>query len=87
MFLLIYRIQSVFFYYNTGSPKHGNYYYPAFRNDYYVCKIVPRNSRSSDWIEVWFYTGYYYQNGEYVPPSAFVYDSEGNFYEVDLTIE
>lgn len=43
--------------------------------------------KSFGWVEVWFYTGYYYQNGEYVPPCAFVSDSDGNFYEVDLTIE
>ena len=59
----------------------------------YVCKIVAKKpgttkmDKSFGWVEVWFFTGYYYQNGYYDPPSAYVYDSEGNFYEVDLTIE
>lgn len=69
------------------------YYHPAFHYDYYICKMVPRipgtNKIDLDggWVEVWFFTGEYYTNGKYVPPSAFVSDSEGNFYEVDLTLE
>ena len=79
---------------HSDDPEHnGNYYYPTFRYDYYICKIVAEDpetgemDKSFGWIEVWFYTGYYYQNGYYEPPHAYVYDSEGNFYEVDLTIE
>ena len=33
------------------------------------------------------FTEEYCTNGEYVPPSAYVYGVEGSFYEVDLTIE
>ena len=77
----------LFYRYNHGSPKHANYYYPGNLWDYYICKIVPGGSKSSDWIEVWFWTGGVDSDGEIFPPSAFVYDSEGNFYSVDLTIE
>ena len=79
---------------HSNDPSHKDeYYHPAFRYDYYICKIVAKNpatgemDKSFGWVEVWFYTGEYYTNGEYIPPSAYVYDSEGNFYEVDLTLE
>lgn len=72
----------------------GGTRFPAFRWDYYICKIVAKNSatgkmdKSFGLVEVWFYMGdYYFWTDSYASLSAYVYDSEGNFYEVDLTIE
>ena len=81
--------------YHTGSSKtKRKYFHPANRWDYYICKIAPFNWRTLDvdtslgWVEVWFYTGdYYFWTDSYAPPSAYVYDSEGNWYYPTLTIE
>ena len=78
---------------HSYDSKWDWFYHPTFRYDYYICKMIPVNPATKEmdeslgWVEVWFFTGEYYTNGDYDPPSAYVYDSEGNFYEVDLTIE
>ena len=75
------------------------YYYPGNRSDYYVCRFgyvdfdAPVGGGVSGypidedlgWVEVWVWTG----NGGYGSsgPSAYVYDSDGNFYYVDLSID
>ena len=66
------------------------YYYPGSRSDYYVCRLGPIDWDASGlpidedegWIEVWVYTG-----SATSDPSAYVYDSDGNFYYVDLAID
>ena len=79
--------------YHSSNPWQYDYYFPAFRYDYYICKMVLYNPKTKNydtslgWVEVWFFTGEYYTNGDYEPPSAFVSDSDVNFYEVDITIE
>ena len=83
-------------YHSSRPEKPGPqlYYHPANLWDYYICKIVPLNpftgkiDKSFGWIEVWFWTGWRDPiSGRFYPPSAYVYDSEGNFYHVDLTIK
>lgn len=78
---------------HSESSEHvGEFYHPANLWEYYICKIAAKNpdgemDESFGWVEVWFFTGEYYTNGKYVPPCAYVSDSEGNFYEVDLSID
>lgn len=66
-------------------------YHPANFYEYHVCTMEPNHATSAvkdtNWVEVWFHTGSVFPWAPYTLPSAFVYDSEGNFYEVDLTIE
>ena len=68
-----------------------SYYYPGSRSDYYVCRFGYVDDsgglsidEDSGWVEVWVWTGYggYGSSG----PSAWVYDSDGNRYDVDLAI-
>ena len=74
------------------GPAHFYYYYPGNRSDYYVCRFgyfdldSPSGSRfldeDSGWIEVWVWTGTATDS-----PVAYVYDSDGNSYDVDLAID
>ena len=74
------------------SQTQTPYFYPGNRGDYYVCRFGPVDSFSTDpgifidedegWIEIWVWTGTATDS-----PSAFVYDSEGNFYYPILTIK
>ena len=66
------------------------YYYPGSRSDYYVCRFGPVGpvgsglsiDESAGWVEVWVWTGTATHS-----PSAYVYDSDGNSYDVDLAID
>lgn len=69
------------------------YYYPGNRSDYYVCRFGALDLHAADagsfpidedlgWVEVWVYTG-----SSTSSPFAYVYDSDGNFYYVDLAID
>ena len=76
------------------AAQQDYYYYPGNRSDYYVCRFglpdfdAPTRSgdfpidEDSGWVEVWVWTG----TATY-SPSAYVYDSDGNFYYVDLAID
>ena len=74
---------------NLG-PAQLSYYYPGNRGDYYVCRFGYLDTDSDDllidedegWVEVWVYTG-----SATSDPSAYVYDSDGGFYYVDLAID
>ena len=77
--------------YISLSPVQGRrYFYPGNRGDYYVCKFGYLDLDAGDfsidedegWVEVWVYTG-----SATSDPSAYVYDSDGGFYYVDLAID
>ena len=64
--------------YHSDDPEHvGEYYHPANRWDYYICKIVAKDpatgemDKSFGWIEVWFWTGGIDSDGKIFPPSAY----------------
>ena len=72
------------------SLSQVNYYYPGNRGDYYICRFgyldPDADGLSIDedlaWVEVWVWTGTATDS-----PSAYVYDSDGGFYYVDLAID
>ena len=77
--------------YITSVPtQSNNYFYPGNRSDYYVCKFGPIDwdapgpfiDEDEGWVEVWVYTG-----SATSDPSAYVYDSDGGSYAVDLAID
>ena len=70
-----------------GTAQLQPYYYPGNRGDYYVCRFGYFDEgfsidEDSGWVEVWVCTG-----SANSSPSAYVYDSDGNFYYVDLAID
>ena len=75
---------------SLGPAQVKSYYYPGNRGDYYVCRFGPNDwdvstpsvDESAGWVEVWVWTGTATSS-----PSAYVYDSDGNFYYVDLSID
>ena len=75
------------------KPEINRYYHPAGLWEYYICKIVAKKpgttemDKSFGWVDVWFFTGGIGSDGEIFPPSAYVYDSDGNYYYVDLAID
>ena len=73
-----------------GPSQIQTYFYPGSRSDYYVCRFGYLDLDADDfsiheplgWVEVWGYPG-----SANSSPSASVYDSDGNSYDVDLAID
>ena len=77
---------------NYNNFWNGRFYYPG-RYDYWICKVVMQgdgvhySDSSDDWsyAEVWFYPGRL-GNGQYHAPQAWVYDSDGDWYKIPVSV-
>ena len=77
---------------NYRNYLNNTFYYPG-RYDYWICKIVMEgdnvhySASSDDWshAEVWFWPGEL-RNGGYFEPSAWVQDSDNNWYSIPVSV-
>lgn len=77
---------------NYVNFRNNTFYYPG-RYDYWICKIVMEgdnvhySASSDDWshAEVWFYPGQL-GNGQFHAPQASVYDSDGDWYKIPVSV-